>query len=175
MGCARATHERAPRARPCAGRAELGPRRANRVLAAPRRAARAGGAPGLSRPRTRKGAPGPSHLDQGPPPGEVAPGRAGRAHGGRTGRERKGGEREGGGEGKLASGLDVRLQLLTGIHPRAWREVERGRGRLCCARMGEWGEGRAWEGARAPGHVPRAGLGHGPTSLYSISPASNQN
>jgi hypothetical protein len=53
------------------------------------------------------------------------------------GRERKGGEREGGGEGKLASGLDVRLQLLTGIHPRAWREVERGRGRLCCARMGE--------------------------------------
>jgi hypothetical protein len=72
--------------------------------------------------------------------------------------------RKGGGRGETHHGLDRWQQPLTGIHPRAGREVGRG------GREGEREVTLRGEGHGHLGHTPRAGS----TSLYSISPASNQ-
>jgi hypothetical protein len=92
------------------------------------------------------------------------------------GGDQLGKEREGREERVAHHGLDERSQPLTEIQPRARREVEE---REVTAREREIeGEG-AHRGDGAPGHAPKARLGHatgrvGPTTLYLLSPSSNR-
>jgi hypothetical protein len=59
-------------------------------------------------------------------------------------------------------GLDGRLQPLTGIHPRAGREVEEREMEIILRGKERMRGGGAWEGAEVPGRAPRARLGCGP-------------
>jgi hypothetical protein len=169
------------------GRSHVGGEAALGAKATPRAEA----APGGTTSRT-EGHTGGTALSRGLPrtPGEgsasAAAGRGharaeGRAQPGRPRKSRacaggRGGER-GGRRGELATGLTDGSNRSPGStlgQGERWGEVEEREGGYCVGKR-KWGRERAWgAGAPRPRAQGRAGPWFGPTSLNSISPASNQ-